>query len=186
MPNRRRHDAAALERGPFAGCWEWTGSTNGNGYGLWEEHGSRAYVHRAVFEALVRPLKSGEIVRHSCDNPRCFNVAHLLAGSLKDNAQDMARRGRQHLQVLRAADVLLIRAYYRGGATQRALAAHFGVAQTSIWSIIAGRSWSHVPDDGTALAWSGEQRQRRRQCSRATVDARQQAASPGGLLPACR
>lgn len=35
-----------------------------------------------------------EVVRHTCDNPRCINPAHLVGGTQKDNVADMYSRGR--------------------------------------------------------------------------------------------
>jgi len=35
-----------------------------------------------------------EVVMHLCDNRKCINVAHLKAGTVKDNQQDMAAKGR--------------------------------------------------------------------------------------------
>lgn len=36
------------------------------------------------------------VVRHSCDNPACINVEHLLGGTYQDNTQDALDRGRLH------------------------------------------------------------------------------------------
>lgn len=35
----------------------------------------------------------GKLVRHSCDNKRCVNPAHLILGTVKDNFEDMRTRG---------------------------------------------------------------------------------------------
>jgi len=49
--------------------------------------------HRAVFYKIAGYLP--EVVMHTCDNPRCINPEHLIAGTQSDNMQDMLRKGRQ-------------------------------------------------------------------------------------------
>lgn len=34
------------------------------------------------------------VVRHSCDNRKCINPEHLIAGTVSDNIQDMIERKR--------------------------------------------------------------------------------------------
>lgn len=52
------------------------------------------YLHRFVYEQFYGELRAGEVVRHSCDQPRCCNPAHLSAGTQADNIADMVARGR--------------------------------------------------------------------------------------------
>lgn len=56
------------------------------------------------------------------------------------------RRGeRNPAAKLTAGDVREIRQRYAaGGATQRALAAEYGVAQAQVWNALRGRTWRHV------------------------------------------
>lgn len=54
-------------------------------------------LHRWVMEqALGRTLERHEIVRHTCDNPPCFLLEHLVLGTQYDNAGDMVERGRSN------------------------------------------------------------------------------------------
>lgn len=49
-------------------------------------------LHRAVFfdnNGYWPP-----VVRHTCDNPRCINPEHLIAGTKADNNRDRTERGR--------------------------------------------------------------------------------------------
>lgn len=71
------------------------------GYGLgyataWVWYGGRkrpTTKHRRVhYEATG---EWPEVVRHTCDNPRCVNPAHLLSGTYVDNMRDCKERGRQ-------------------------------------------------------------------------------------------
>lgn len=83
-------------RATDAGCWEFTGSTNGNGYGRMIIDGRRRYTHRLMAHyALGMPLDSRQVVCHSCDNPPCCNPDHLFIGTQADNVRDMMTKGRR-------------------------------------------------------------------------------------------
>jgi hypothetical protein len=124
-------------------CIIWPGQKTSAGYGLYRMR----YAHRLVHEALVAPLRPGQVVCHVCDNPPCVNPDHLFAGSQKDNIQDASRKGRtpqgerQGCSKLTKADVLEIRKAERPG---RVLAAEFGVSQSTICDIQKRRTWAHV------------------------------------------
>ena len=76
-------------------CWPWQGQTGGRDErGYMSVDGKRLLVYRIVFELTHRPLQSGEVVRHICDNPICCNPTHLEAGTRSDNELDKSRRDR--------------------------------------------------------------------------------------------
>jgi hypothetical protein len=76
------------------GCWEWVGKARSNEGG----YGSIRYLGRQwVISRLVWTLVAGtppDFVLHRCDNPPCFNPAHLFLGTHTDNMQDASRKGR--------------------------------------------------------------------------------------------
>lgn len=79
------------------GCQETTHCLNENGYGQVRRGGVTWLEHRWVYaqqHGLSREQMVGVVVRHTCDNPRCVNPAHLVAGTQADNVQDMIDRGR--------------------------------------------------------------------------------------------
>lgn len=80
------------------GCWEWTGSTNRRGYGEIRLGVTRkVYAHRFAYERTIGELAAGDVVMHSCDNPKCVRVAHLEAGTQWENMQDAKQKGRMHI-----------------------------------------------------------------------------------------
>ncbi len=77
----------------MSACVEWEGALSG-GYGVRRVRGVRWYVHRLAWTEEHGPIPDGMVVRHRCDNPRCYNVEHLQLGTQSDNTQDMHERGR--------------------------------------------------------------------------------------------
>lgn len=82
------------------GCLEWTGATNGNGYGIMRMGSTRdltrriEYVHRVAWTLERGPIPDELQICHSCDNRLCCDVAHMFLGTHIDNAADRDRKGR--------------------------------------------------------------------------------------------
>lgn len=120
-------------------CWEWPNATAPNGYGRQAYEGRAQYVHRLSFRAFNGPIPAGHNVCHRCDNPPCWNPAHLFAGSTATNVQDRDDKGRgyrgerHHSAKLTAEDVREIRA---SGLPGPQLARQYGVKFASIYKIL--------------------------------------------------
>ncbi len=63
------------------GCWLWTGSTRGSGYG---QHRS-VYAHREAYEQTHGPIPEGFHIHHVCGRKLCVNPEHLVAVSRKQH-----------------------------------------------------------------------------------------------------
>jgi hypothetical protein len=131
----------------------WRGPRWTQGYGQIKASGQRYRAHRVSYILHVGPIPDGLIIRHSCDTPPCCQPAHLLTGTYGDNNRDRAERDRtiaprgtsQHMSKLTEPDVHAIRLLSTQGVPQRAIARQYGVSQTAVWAIVAGRTWRHVP-----------------------------------------
>jgi hypothetical protein len=168
---RRRILAAAAKFDGVNGCWEWAGSRNvRSGYGqLSAQIDGRCVLftaHRAIFEALHGPQSLH--VLHRCDNPPCFNPAHLFTGTPRDNMVDMWRKGRQQDYSLQpkgddhpgrrnperlprgeqnnkaklTADA--VRAIRASADSHAALGRRYGVTDVAIAAVRAKKTWKHV------------------------------------------
>lgn len=142
---------------PTTPCLTRRGAKSTAGYGQKWKDGKLEYVHRLAWEEAHGPIPPGMMVCHRCDNRACRRVDHLFLGTTRDNAIDMARKGRQAFQtrpelaaagedhglhVLTDADVIQIRL---SRSSQRRLAAAYGVSQSTIWAARNRKTWRHVP-----------------------------------------
>ncbi len=144
---------------PATGCWNWTRSCQGKGYGQTSFQGHNLRVHRLAAHFWLGFDLSGDLlVLHHCDNPPCFNPDHLWFGTPADNTADMVTKGRwgnkafpgesnsQHVvterQVIeirkKAEDARRVRGTYRR------LAREYGVSHDIVRRIVARQTWRHV------------------------------------------
>lgn len=144
---------------PNTGCLLWTGSTLPSGYGQlrWNRKCERA--SRLSYMLAYGPIPDGVFVCHKCDTPACIEPTHLFLGTQKDNAQDMAKKGRQGLHVnperavrgerhhsakITDATVVDIRRAHSAGVTGMALSRQYGLSNATISNIVRRRTWRHV------------------------------------------
>jgi len=76
-------------------CVEWTGAT-ARGYGCAWWDGKKQLVHRVTYRLYygLTEAQMPPVVRHTCDNPSCYNIEHLVGGTQQDNIRDAIERGR--------------------------------------------------------------------------------------------
>ena len=83
-----------------AGCWEWQGFRQRNGYGDTSYRGEKWAVHRLMYWLGNGAFSLDRQVCHSCDNRPCCNPAHLWLGDTQANASDVVIKSR-HYQSLK-------------------------------------------------------------------------------------
>ncbi len=100
--------------------------------------GTTELAHRFVFRTLKGPIPDGMVIRHTCDNPRCINLDHLVMGTQQDNMLDMIAKGRrgevggQRPRLLNDKDVSRILKLHNSNWSQREIAAEMNVSQRTI------------------------------------------------------
>lgn len=135
---------------PDDSCWEWLGAKNTNGYGkIWDPPRFIA-AHRFSYELANGPIPTGLLLRHTCDNPRCVNPAHLITGTTQQNIQDKINRNRGNNGIKHGRAVLTNEAILEiksSKLTGRALAKQFNVSPSCISKIRNGKAWQHISED---------------------------------------
>ncbi len=58
-------------------------------------NGRNGPVARFAWARAHGPIPTGLIICHKCDNPLCYEVAHLYAGTYHDNMMDCYERGQR-------------------------------------------------------------------------------------------
>jgi len=127
-------------------CLNWTRCVNTDGYPRAVIDGyNNAKVHRVVYGLATGEDITGKVIRHTCDNPLCINPDHLVAGTVKDNVNDMDKRGRRGHAKLNKDQVQAIRDLYATGKYKKvALAKMFSISAGNIGSIVRFQSWKNA------------------------------------------
>ena len=123
-------------------CWEWRAAKHEHGYGIFRSPTGAGTVraHRVAWAlANAAEVDAATTINHTCDNPGCCNPGHLYAGTQAENIADMHRRRRRRYAIrFSQSDRDEILRRYRGGETQKVLAAEYGCAQSLISMIVSG------------------------------------------------
>jgi len=78
-------------------CWNWIGSTTGEGYGRFSvggRNGKKLGAHQVSYMIKHGSIPEGLFVLHKCNNKVCVNPNHLYAGTHEQNMLDLIDSGR--------------------------------------------------------------------------------------------
>ncbi len=134
------------------GCWECVShKCNDSGYIIVQYKGKGARLHRVLYEKYVSEISAeNPFILHRCDNPKCCNPKHLMAGTQADNIKDMVSKNRQakgllkHNSKLGPVNIIKIRQLYKEGLTQERISKLFGVNQSRVSRIVNKKTWKHI------------------------------------------
>ena len=141
---------------PMSGCWIWIGARAKRDYGRKSlPHGRAIAAHRWVWELLREPIPPGCVLCHRCDNTSCVNPAHMFVGTVADNNNDMARKGRvarmrgeaNGRAILTTETAMQIRLLRQSGVRSREIQARLGVPAGLVDSACHERRWRHLGID---------------------------------------
>ena len=127
-------------------CIEHTYAGNQDGYAQVRKpefsRTKKVLLHRWVYAQKhgVWP----KVVRHTCDNPYCINPDHLIGGDHADNMRDRIERLGKPIGYPSKFSEDEITDIRTSGISGRALAAKYGVSESYISDIRAGRRGGHV------------------------------------------
>ena len=129
----------------FDGCWIFTGSTDGNGYGQFMCAGRMTKAHKASLWLHKGEWPwGGKTVMHSCDNRLCVNPEHLRIGTRAENMADMTRKNRNAFGTrVKHAKINdeIAREIFMSAEPKRKIAARLGISSGSVQRIREGVNW---------------------------------------------
>lgn len=132
------------------GCIEGTTATDWDGYCLIKIAGKSYRLHRVVYELEHGYIDDSKLICHTCDNPKCCNIAHLFEGTYQDNTDDMISKGRNirgcHSPNTKMTeeDIRMIRRDSLLGMGCAAIARKYKIGASSASRIIKGSTYKEV------------------------------------------
>lgn len=133
---------------PDDDCWLWRGGMSATGYGIFSfsDKVRRPATHASIFIRDGEWPSPGLVVAHECDNPRCVRPDHLVVATHEWNVHDAFNKGRNKTGSDKSKAKLTVNQVkeicsLRETMVQREIADKYGVSQTVIQKIFAGKRY---------------------------------------------
>ena len=130
-------------------CINYWGHVGKAGYGLDYEPKNQKTVlaHRKAYYDFNGEIPLGMVVRHICDNKKCVNPTHLVAGTQSENVKEAYERGLQ-VNPRRSMTKEQVLAIYTAEGSPRAIARLFNTTQTVVKNIRLNRTYVDITKGG--------------------------------------
>ena len=131
-------------------CWIWLSTChNVLGYGIIKRKKNRSnvYAHRVAWEFTNGEIPDKMVVRHTCDNRKCCNPAHLVLGTQLENIQDREARYNGKPRGIKKLNYYLaekIREQHKQGETYLSLSMTYHVSWHTISEICNYKIWKYA------------------------------------------
>lgn len=152
-------------------CWNWQAAPR-NGYGALKYGVHVLGTHIVSYRIHKGEVPEGLLVKHSCDNRLCCNPAHLTAGTVAQNNEEMQQRRR--LSALRGLEIYnsvlnpqMVRLFdalnmVHGWGAVKQSGLFPSISPNTIKNALYRKNWAHVPkplmDEAVAMVAEFESR----------------------------
>lgn len=133
------------------GCWNCVSHRgDSSGYPQARVNNSKTKtISRIVYEFYKEKIKDGNVILHSCDNPKCINPEHLSQGIHQENMIDMVnknrRKYRKKLDIWEEEIILDVYDLYKSNLyNQRELSEKYNLSRSIINKIVRGVSYKYL------------------------------------------
>jgi len=133
-------------------CWEWIGTIEKDGYGVFSVNHKQIRTHRFSWEYYYGLIPNDKLVCHKCDHTWCVNPYHLFLGSHQDNENDKVNKNRQVFgskngrSILTEDDVknILNDSLKRKYTSIIEISQKYNITKQMVRYIILGENWKHI------------------------------------------
>jgi DNA-binding Xre family transcriptional regulator len=121
---------------------------NGVGYPTTCLNGRATSVVRYLWIKAGRDIPEGQVTRHTCDNPVCVNLDHIVLGTSQENNQDKMDRGRcpmgEDVNTAKLTEAQVREIVAHPEVSSRELAKQYGITRINVNYIRSGQTWKSV------------------------------------------